>query len=104
MRAEIVGAAVSSTIVSVAAADQLPTASMNWTNTVLLPSPVASVHDLVAAKASAVEYVVPVFEKRICVTALSASVAASDSVTVLLFVAAAPPFMRPCRMALGCRQ
>ena len=83
VRAEMVGAVVSSTIVSViAAVDQLPAPSMNWTYTVLVPAAVESVHVFVVAYASAVENEVPVLEKRICVTLLSASVADRVRVTV----------------------
>ena len=95
VRAEIVGAVVSSTIVSdIAAVDQLPAASMNWTNTVLVPAPVVSVQAFVVAKVSAVEKApVPVLENRICVTLLNASDAESVSVTFLLLVAVAPLLM-----------
>ena len=48
---------------------------------------------MVGAKLSAAENEVPVFEKRICVTGLSASVADSASVTVRLLVAAEPLLM-----------
>src|SRR5690242_4331708 len=94
VRDEIVGAVVSSTIVSVMACDdQLPAVSLNWTKTVLVPAPDDSVQVFVVAYASAVENELPVFEKRIWVTALWSSVAASVSVAVRLFVAAAPPLI-----------
>ena len=47
--AEMVGAVVSRTMVSVNAADQLPAASRNWTYTVLTPAPVVSVQALLVA-------------------------------------------------------
>ena len=95
VRAEMVGAVVSRTIVSdIAAVDQLPAASMNWTNTVLVPAPVVRVQAFVVAKGSAVEKApVPVLENRICVTLLNASAAESVSVTFLLLVAVAPLLM-----------
>src|SRR3989338_9654046 len=49
------GAVVSSTMVSDAAADQLPAASLNLANTVFVPSPVASVQAFVVAYASGAE-------------------------------------------------
>ena len=58
-----------------------------------MPAPVVSVHVFVVAKDSAVEYDEPVFEKRICVTPLVASEAASVSVALVLLVAPAPPLI-----------
>ena len=95
VRPEMFGAVVSRTIVSdIAGVDQLPTESMNWTNTVLVPAPLLRVQAFVAAKGSAVEKApVPVLENRICVTLLKASDAESVSVAFLLFVAVAPLLM-----------
>ena len=91
--AEIVGAVVSSVIVSVAVEDQFPAVSMNCAETVLVPAPVVSVHDAVGAKGiGALKD--EVLEKRIIVTALTASVAVTFNVTVVTFVAAAPLLMR----------
>jgi hypothetical protein len=88
--AEIVGAVVSNTIVLVTDPDQLPAPSLYCTYTVFVPAPVASVHAFVVAYVSAVEKLDPVFENRICVTPLSASLADSVSVTAVVFVTVAP--------------
>jgi len=53
--AEIVGALLSRTIVSVKPDDQFPTASLYWTETVFVPDPELRVHTFVAAKDSGVE-------------------------------------------------
>jgi hypothetical protein len=58
-----------------------------------VPAPDDIVHDFVVANVSAFENELPAFEKRIWLTALSASVAESVSVTLLLFVAAASPLI-----------
>ncbi len=88
-----VGAVVSRTIASVNDPDQLPMASLNWTNTVLVPAPIVSVQVFVVAYASSTEKLVPVLENRMLVTGPGLSVAASVSVDVLLLVAAAPPLI-----------
>src|SRR3954470_23579597 len=87
---EIVGAAVSNTMASLNEPDQFPAASANCTYTVFMPLPELRVQRLEAENASAMEKPVPVFEKRICITAPWPSVAFSASVTEVEFVATAP--------------
>src|SRR5262245_41492726 len=78
---------------SLTALDQLPAPSRNWAWTVFTPLPPVSVHGAVDANAMGAPNVVPSLEKRIPTTPVALSVAASESVTLVVLVVAAPALM-----------
>lgn len=83
-----VGVGVVKVTVQLYSGEVKPALSMNWTLTVFCPSPPCSVHVLAVAYFSQPDQVIPSFEKRICATPDTASVALKVNVMVGVSVAA----------------